>query len=380
MKKVLAILIPALLAAGAANAAEIYNKDGSKLNLYGKFDAEHYFSSDDSQNGDATYARFGIKAETQINQSLIGYGRWEYNIKSDNAEGGSGDSHNSYSRLAYAGLKHDIAGSFDYGRNYGVIYDIGGWTDVLPEFGGDTVTLADNFMTQRANGLATYRNTDFFGLVDGLNFAVQYQGKNDSSNCTEGCTQNGRNKISKQNGDGWGISSTYDLGMGLSLGAAYTSSDRTLQQQKAGDSKINNTAGGDKADAWTAGVKYEDYGIYLAAMYAETRNMTPFGDSDGIANKAQNYELVAQYTFDFGLQPSLAYLQSKAKDLNNTNGRYDDSQDIGRYVDVGLTQFFNKNISAFVDYKINLLDNNAFTAANGISTDNIVATGFVYQF
>ncbi|NYY78541.1 hypothetical protein DMI69_21775 [Escherichia coli] len=29
-------------------------------------------------------------------------------------------------------------GSIDYGRNYGVAYDIGAWTDVLPEFGGDT--------------------------------------------------------------------------------------------------------------------------------------------------------------------------------------------------------------------------------------------------
>jgi predicted porin len=32
-------------------------------------------------------------------------------------------------------------------------------------------------MTGRANGVATYRNTDFFGLVEGLNFALQYQGK-----------------------------------------------------------------------------------------------------------------------------------------------------------------------------------------------------------
>ncbi len=31
-------------------------------------------------------------------------------------------------------------------------------------------------MTQRASAFATYRNTDFFGLV-GLNFAAQYQGK-----------------------------------------------------------------------------------------------------------------------------------------------------------------------------------------------------------
>ncbi|VAC23857.1 porin [Enterobacter hormaechei] len=37
-RKVLALMIPALLMAGAAHAAEIYNKDGNKLDLYGKVD------------------------------------------------------------------------------------------------------------------------------------------------------------------------------------------------------------------------------------------------------------------------------------------------------------------------------------------------------
>lgn len=36
--KVLSLLVPALLVAGAANAAEIYNKDGNKLDLFGKVD------------------------------------------------------------------------------------------------------------------------------------------------------------------------------------------------------------------------------------------------------------------------------------------------------------------------------------------------------
>ncbi len=39
--KVLSLLVPALLVAGAANAAEIYNKDGNKLDLYGKIDGLH---------------------------------------------------------------------------------------------------------------------------------------------------------------------------------------------------------------------------------------------------------------------------------------------------------------------------------------------------
>ncbi|WP_170921950.1 porin, partial [Escherichia coli] len=51
------------------------------------------------------------------------------------------------------------------------------------------------------------------------------------------------------------------------------------------------------------------------------------------------------------------------------------------YVDIGMTYYFNKNMSTYVDYKINLLDNDDdFYKENGIATDDIVAVGLVYQF
>ena len=101
--------------------------------------------------------------------------------------------------------------------------------------------------------------------------------------------------------------------------------------------------------------------------------MTNFG-SGFIANKAQNFEVVAQYQFDFGLRPSIAYLKSKGKDI----GTYGD-QDLVEYVDVGASYYFNKNMSTYVDYKINLVDDSSFTKAAGVSTDNIVAVGLTYQ-
>ncbi len=379
-RKALALVIPALLAAGAAHAAEIYNKDGNKLDLYGKVDGLHYFSSDSSKDGDQTYLRFGFKGETQINDMLTGYGQWEYNVQANNTES-SGDQ--AWTRLAFAGIKAGDYGSFDYGRNYGVLYDVEAWTDMLPEFGGDSYTQADNFMTGRANGVATYRNSDFFGLVNGLNFALQYQGKNESKGTHEDVGTNNRgsiddNDVRYDNGDGYGLSATYDLGMGISAGAAYTSSDRTNDQM------TQTNAHGDKADAWTAGLKYDANNIYLATMYSETRNMTPYGstsskDGGGVANKTQNFEVTAQYQFDFGLRPAISYLQSKGKDLYS-NGQYSD-KDLVKYMDVGATYYFNRNMSTYVDYKINLLDgNDDFYKDNGISTDNIVALGLVYQF
>ncbi|RYH29375.1 porin, partial [Citrobacter freundii] len=113
-RKVLALLLPALLAAGAANAAEIYNKNGNKLDLYGKVDGLRYFSDDAGSDGDMTYARLGFKGETQINDMLTGYGQWEYNIQANGTEGDKGDS---WTRLAFAGLGFGQNGTFDYGRN-----------------------------------------------------------------------------------------------------------------------------------------------------------------------------------------------------------------------------------------------------------------------
>jgi outer membrane pore protein F len=132
----------------------------------------------------------------------------------------------------------------------------------------------------------------------------------------------------KQNGDGWGLSSTYDIGEGISVGAAYASSNRT------DDQKLRSNERGDKADAWTVGAKYDANNVYLAAMYAETRNMTPFGggnfsstcnastDCGGFASKTQNFEVTAQYQFDFGLRPEVSYLQSKGKEPERPWRRY----------------------------------------------------------
>jgi len=386
-RNILAVVIPALLAAGAANAAEVYNKDGNKLDLYGKADARHTFSDNAGDDGDQTYVRFGFKGETQINDQMTGYGQWEYNVQANNSEGSDAQNNNK-TRLGFAGLKFGDAGSIDYGRNYGVVYDAIGWTDMLPVFGGDSGN-SDNFMNGRSTGLLTYRNTNFFGLVDGWNFAVQYQGKND------------RTDTRRANGDGYGISTSYTSPIGVGIVGAYSSSDRTNAQAAGAQTTFSNSGStttastttgegaGKRAESWATALKYDANNIYLAAMYGEMRNAAPISRSttgtfningqtfsnaslSGYANKAQIIELVAQYQFDFGLRPSLAYVQSKAKDIENIG-----DADLYKYFDVGATYYFNKNMATYVDYKINQLDKNN---PLGIPNDDVVGVGLVYQF
>ncbi|MDG1644166.1 porin [Klebsiella huaxiensis] len=350
-RKVLAILVPALLAAGAANAAEIYNKNGNKLDFYGKMVGEHIMTHDGDNNNsdDTSYARFGVKGETQINSELTGYGQFEYNIKADKPEGAQG----SATRLAFAGLKYSDYGSFDYGRNYGVVYDAAGYTDMLVEWGGDGLIATDNFMTQRTNGVATYRNNDFFGMVDGLNFALQYQGKNNDAT------------PKKSNGDGFGFSVNYNID-GFGFVGAYSNSDRTDEQ--AADNK------GENAEVWSLATKYDANNLYASVMYGESQNMTHM-ELGGFANKTQNIEAVVQYQFDFGLRPSLGYVYAKGKDLQN--GKRD--ADIMNYVELGTWYYFNKNFNVYTAYKFNLVDDED-SAITGASTDDQFAVGITYQF
>jgi len=374
-KSALAILTAALALSTAAQAAEVYNKDGNKLDFYGKVKAMRYMSDADtnaSNNADKSYVRIGFKGQTQINDLLTGYGQWEYNFSASNSEGGADAQSGNKTRLGFAGLKMKDIGAIDYGRNYGVIYDVEAFTDMMPEFGATGYTRADTYMLTRGNSMLTYRNTDFFGLVDGLKFALQYQGKNDASS-----TRNGN----VSNGDGYGASVSYQIIDGLTVNGAMSSSNRLIQTQK--DAAFGS---GDKAEAWAPGLKYDANGVYLASTYAETRNMNPINSGatftaangttssvSGYVNKLQNFEVVAQYQFDWGLRPSLAYVQTKAKDMENGIG----DADLYKFVDIGATYYFNKNMSTFVDYKVNLLnDDNKL----GLNTDDIVAVGVMYQF
>ncbi|WP_336218687.1 porin OmpF [Citrobacter amalonaticus] len=371
-RNILAVVIPALLVAGAANAAEIYNKDGNKLDLYGKAVGLHYFSKNNGENsyagdGDQTYARLGFKGETQINDQLTGYGQWEYNFQGSNSEGGSDAQNGNKTRLAFAGLKFGDAGSFDYGRNYGIVYDALGYTDMLPEFGGDTA-YTDDFFVGRVGGVATYRNSNFFGLVEGLNFGVQYLGKNERASSYEvdptDPTSNNFSDVRRSNGDGVGGSISYEF-EGFGIVGAYGAADRTDAQENP-----LLRGQGKKAEQWATGLKYDANNIYLAANYGETRNATPI--SGGFANKTQDILLVAQYQFDFGLRPSIAYTKSKAKDVEGVG-----SEDLVNYVEVGATYYFNKNMSTYVDYIINQIDSDNKL---GVGSDDTVAVGIVYQF
>ena len=77
-RAIAAAVVSSLVGISASQAAEIYNKDGNKLDLVGKINVAHPVSNDSSSDGDtSSYARLGFKGETKITDRLTGYGFWQ---------------------------------------------------------------------------------------------------------------------------------------------------------------------------------------------------------------------------------------------------------------------------------------------------------------
>ena len=158
--------------------------------------------------------------------------------------------------------------------------------------------------------------------------------------------------------------------------------------------------------------KRQNYNLYLAATYFQSKfkegvTRQWLDDADRVVYekdvdaKIRGFELVAQYGIDLPvgrITPSLAYVQHKAKldSVNDVVGNvryigHKVSSPLAKYVSLGATYDLNKNFSAIVEYKFNLLDRKDIGAAlntetqrdrhlNKPGTKDVLGVGLIYQF
>ena len=352
--KLIALSIPTLLATGTVSAATVYEQDGSKLDVYGRATGMYYGSDNQDLRGDESYIRLGLKGETALGNNLTGLGQFEYNLP-------TAGSDNDELRLGFAGIRHDQFGTLTYGRQDGLMAMVNDYTDVLPEWGGDGLGKGTEvFGTGRSNGLLKYAFT-----YDGLTLGAQFTGKNDPQNNSDEKWMLGSN-------EGYALGASYDLPMGLSFATVYNRAGKSDEQ------KLQAQFGAqDDAQLTGVGLRYNANNLYAAATYSEGRDHYFLGDSTtgGYAHKSRGYEAVVQYTVADKFVPGLAYVRSEVKD----DGQNIDDK-ANEYVSVNAAYHFNNNFQSYVDYRINLLDDNSFTQNYGINTDDIVAVGMRYDF
>lgn len=130
MKKTLlaTAIVGALGASAAAQAATVYDQDGTKLDLYGRIalgiagGGPEFNSSGNRINNDAdfvdVFSRLGLRMSHDVSRDLTAFGRLEWRFRADESGNRNGNSFSAFSetRQAYLGLQSDQFGTFQAGN------------------------------------------------------------------------------------------------------------------------------------------------------------------------------------------------------------------------------------------------------------------------
>jgi len=218
MKKT--ILAAAILLAGAANAAEVYNDDTTTISLGGSFRGHVAIQDSNDVNFEDAGSRFDIKAAKTLDNGLKAFGQME--IKYTDVSG----LDTLYINNAFLGLEHDVYGKLVLGKKLGL---------------GDDLVMND---FSYENGAYYHQdNAAGSGTEDQLEYSKTFGGA--------------KVVVGLINQDTYAIGGTYDVA-GLSLGVAYTIAN---DQEGTATPLVDNSSvivGAQYSlDALTLGVQYQ---------------------------------------------------------------------------------------------------------------------------
>ncbi|MFC5705373.1 porin [Aeromonas eucrenophila] len=340
-KTILAIAIPALFAS-AANAAVVYDKDGTSFDIYGRVQANYYADHNKlDDNGNSVdvdseligTSRLGWSGKVALNNTWSGIAKTEWQVSAENSD-------NKFdSRHIYVGFDGTQYGKIIFGQTDTAFYDVLEPTDIFNEWGD-----AGNYYDGRQEGQIIYSNS-----YQGFKGKLSYQTNDDTVE-----------KIADVGGDikktifpnvkrnyGYAAAAGYDFDFGLGFNAGYAYSD--LEGKTSTDS-------GDKSE-WALGAHYAINGFYFAGVYTQGELNN---DTTSFEGKGRGYELAASYNVD--AWTFLAGYNFKEAKNNTTQTSYEDQVDETL---LGVQYNFTSKLKAYTEYKIQGIDDldDEFTVA-----------------
>nr|AGV31159.1 outer membrane protein U [Vibrio harveyi] len=336
MKKTLiALSVSAAAMATGVNAAELYNQDGTSLEMGGR--AEARLSVKDGDVADNSRIRLNFLGTQAINDNLYGVGFWEGEFTTAE-EGGVDGKSNPDTRYAYAGLGGAF-GEVTYGKNDGALGVITDFTDIMAYAGNsaaDKLAAAD-----RSDNMLSYK-----GQFENLAVKASYRFADRVENAagTE-YTDNGE--------DGYSLSAIYTLGgTGLDLGAGYADQSDANEYMLAASYTMND--------------------LYFAGLFTD-------GEKEATFKKTVDYtgyELAGAYTLG---QTVFTTTYNNAETNNETSANN---------FAVDASYYFKPNFRGYVSYNFNLIDagdamgstTSANYKATKIDSEDELALGLRYDF
>lgn len=333
-KTIIALAVAAAAVATGANAAEVYNADGTSVALGGRVEAR--LQLQDSEANDLTRARFNFVGKQQINDQMYGLGKFETEWSSHNDNGAADDTDTSLStRYIYAGIGTN-AGEITYGKQDGALVKLTNFTDIMSTWGKEA--------SVNSSATGTSQTDHYISLANRTDNYVAYNAQFDTLGVSAGYRfadgeDNGDDRTNNDQ-DGYALALTYGFGdTGVVVGAGYA------DQNDNGQTML------------TTSFTYED--LYLAGLY------THIDYDDNSVDNYDGYEFAAAYTID------------KTKLIATYNkGEWD--EDTANTISVEANYYFTPSFDAYIGYRWNLLDGS--DVADNVDAQDQAMAGLLYTF
>lgn len=314
-KTLLAISIPAVLLSSGVNAIELYNDEVNSFAIGGHVSAGIKGSELGDTEVYSESPRINFEAKRDLGNGIVVDAKAEWGINF--LEGGD---ETFTTRLGYIGVTHDTYGRVVVGTQWAPYYDVAGVTDLPIAFANDFLYTADanDIGNARADKMVSYRNGFDFGDAGAINLGLGWQGAHDETPAI-------------RYEDRMQASLSYSL-LGAALGYAYNTGDTTI----SGRDETSSTQ--------AVSLKYGRYGsgLYAGAVFAQNEYVAGF-------DKTNNYEVLAAYALENGLNMSINYETSIDESAGTTNG-----ETLYSHSAVQVEYNFLTSVVGYVGYQIDL--------------------------
>ena len=340
-KTMIALAVSAAALATGANASELYNQDGTSLEMGGR--AEARLSMKDGKVEDKSRVRLNFLGKVEIQDGLYGVGFYEGEFTTaDNGGATDSNSDSLTNRYTYAGLGGTF-GEVTYGKNDGALGVITDFTDIMAYHGNsaaDKINAAD-----RADNMLSYK-----GEFQALSVKASYRFADRSENNNGEFVDNGK--------DGYSLSGIYAIGeTGIKVGAGFADQDKSNEYMLSGSYTMGD--------------------LYFAGVFTDGEKDYTVGSGDYTSN---GFNGVEDYT---GYELAAAYTMGQTvftTTYNNAETGGDTSAD---NIAVDATYYFKPNFRGYVSYNFNLLSSGDKQGTSTISkadAEDELALGLRYDF
>ena len=334
MKKTL--LGIAIITSGlCANAATVYDKDGTSLDIGGRVQSVLYSTKNNKAgNNDASIvnsSRFSISGKTKINDYVSGFGfaEWEMSNGKDDIT----------AREQYVGTDFGDFGKLYAGKTYDAVKHVILATDIFEDYGCIAQPESDDFR----NGMMKYEydNHGFYASA-----SIQTAADNQKVyGEPDGDTNVGMNVDS-----GFALSSGYTIDdvvfgpLSFNLGYSYVRLQNDTDKRVIIDPKTGTAIDNGRNVAASVSWGTTDEGLYLAALYTDKK----WNFSNNILGYTKGYEIVGGYSFDNGIGVYTGF-ESSYETMDEGEGKAPSK--IERRIPVYINYNANENFNVWAEAK-----------------------------